>query len=116
VGALVHQQLISQFEHAGGSDEVAGARGAEAFTGMLVNFGTATALLGLTGELASLGLMKDFRLIGEQVSSGLGFSRLHRRVFGPLLKTTATLEGRRAGEPVHLDLDAGRPRGKGIGP
>ena len=87
VGAMVHQQLISQFESAGGNDELAGARGAEAFTGMIVNFGTATALLGLTGELAHVGIMKDFRLIGEQVSSGLGFSRLHRRVFGPLLKT-----------------------------
>jgi hypothetical protein len=54
---------------------------------MIVNFGTATALLGLAGELASVGVIKDFRLIGEQVSSGLGFSRLHRRVFGPLLKT-----------------------------
>lgn len=88
VGAMVHQQLISQFENAGGNDELAGARGAEAFTGMIVNFGTATALLGLTGELAHVGILKDFRLIGEQVSSGLGFSRLHRRVFGPLLKTT----------------------------
>jgi hypothetical protein len=88
VGALIHQQLISQFVGAAGDDEKAGARGAEAFTGMIVNFGTATALLGLTGELATVGIMKDFRLIGEQVSSGLGLSRLHRRVFGPLLKTT----------------------------
>ncbi len=87
VGALIHQQLISQFEAAGGDDAIAGARGAEGFTGMIVNFGTATALLGLTGELATVGIMKDFRLIGEQVSSGLGLSRLHRRVFGPLLKT-----------------------------
>ena len=68
-------------------ETVDGFAGVEKFTGLIVNFGISTALLGLAGELGSLGLLKDFRLIGEQVSSGLGLSKQMRIAIKPLLKT-----------------------------
>lgn len=60
--------------------------GAARFTGLIVNFGVATALLGIAGELSSAGLFKDFRLVGEQVSSGLGLSRQMRIAIKPIMK------------------------------
>ena len=68
-------------------ETVDGFAGVEKFTGLIVNFGISTALLGLAGELGTLGLIKDFRLIGEQVSSGLGLSKQMRIAIKPLLKT-----------------------------
>jgi hypothetical protein len=78
-----------QQEIAPGTDleQVDGLAGVARFTGLIVNFGVATALLGIAGELSSAGLFKDFRLIGEQVSSGLGLSKQMRIAIKPLLKT-----------------------------
>jgi hypothetical protein len=68
-------------------EEIDGQAGAARFAGMIINFGVATALLGLAGELSSAGLFKDFRLIGEQVSSGLGLSKQMRLMLKPIIKT-----------------------------
>ena len=87
VGAL-YVNSITDF--VGGNTDletVDGFAGVEKFTGLIVNFGISTALLGLAGELGTLGFIKDFRLIGEQVSSGLGLSRQMRVAIKPLLKT-----------------------------
>lgn len=87
IGAL-YVNSITQF--VGGNtdlESVDGFQGVERFTGLIVNFGLATALLGLAGELGTLGLVKDFRLVGEQVSSGLGLSKQMRIAIKPLLKT-----------------------------
>jgi hypothetical protein len=87
IGGFFHKQLISEFSPAVNGVAQPTANSAERFTGMIVNFGMATAILGLAGELGSLGLFKDFRLLGEQISSGLGLSRLHRLAMRPLLTT-----------------------------
>ena len=68
-------------------EDIDGQAGAARFAGMIINFGVATALLGLAGELSSAGLFKDFRLIGEQVSSGLGLSKQMRMMLKPIIKT-----------------------------
>lgn len=87
VGALFHNQLVQNFTLGAATTTDYGARAAHQLTGNIVNFGVATALLGLTGELAHMGLMKDFRLIGEQVTSGLGLSRMQRQAIMPALRT-----------------------------
>lgn len=87
VGGLFHHQMMQNLENTDPTNAATGNVGAERFTGQIVNFGVATALLGLAGELGSAGLIKDFRLIGEQVTSGLGLSRLHRMAMRPLMQT-----------------------------
>jgi hypothetical protein len=87
IGGLFHHQMMQNLENLDPTNASTGNVGAERFTGQLVNFGVATALLGLAGELGTAGFIKNFRLIGEQVSSGLGLSRLHRMAMRPLMQT-----------------------------
>jgi hypothetical protein len=87
IGALFHEQMLENFTDREASTQTVGRLGAERFTGQIVNFGVATALLGLAGEIGSVGLFKDFRLIGEQVTSGLGLGRMNRLAMRPLIQT-----------------------------
>jgi hypothetical protein len=91
IGKLFHQQMLENFTADEWKTGAVGRGGAERLTGQIVNFGVATALLGLAGEVGSGGLFKDFRLIGEQVTSGLGLGRLNRFAMKPLVKTTVEL-------------------------
>jgi hypothetical protein len=91
VGSKFHQQMLDNFTADEWKTGTVGRGGAERLTGQIINFGTATALLGLAGEVGSVGLFKDFRLIGEQVTSGLGLGRLNRFAMKPLVKTTVEL-------------------------
>jgi hypothetical protein len=87
VGMLFHRQMLENFTADEATTQAVGRGGAERLTGQIINFGTATALLGLAGELGSVGLFKDFRLIGEQVTSGLGLGRMNRLAMRPLIQT-----------------------------
>jgi hypothetical protein len=87
IGRLFLNQFKSEITSSNNVEDIDGEAGAAKFAGMIVNFGVSTALLGLAGELSSAGLFKDFRLIGEQVSSGLGLSKQMRLAIKPLLKT-----------------------------
>src|SRR6266851_2116907 len=80
IGQLFFNTLTKEIATSADLEHIDGMAGAAHFAGMIINFGVATALLGLTGEIATLGVIKDFRLIGEQVSSGLGLSRQMRLV------------------------------------
>jgi len=87
VGSLFFNTITREISPGTDLETVNGRAGAERFAGMIVNFGVATALLGLFGELGTLGFIKNFRLIGEQVSSGLGLSKQMRIAMKPLMKT-----------------------------
>jgi hypothetical protein len=87
IGNLFLNTITREIAPGAELEDVDGQAGAARFAGMIVNFGVATALLGLAGELSSAGLFKDFRLIGEQVSSGLGLSKQMRIAIKPLMKT-----------------------------
>jgi hypothetical protein len=87
VGALFHEQMLQNFTENEASTQTVGRGGAVRLTGQIVNFGTATALLGLLGEVASIGQFKNFRLIGEQVTTGLGLGRMNRLAMRPLIQT-----------------------------
>src|SRR6266852_5142816 len=87
IGNLFIKNFTQELTASNNVEDIDGQAGAARFAGMIINFGVATALLGLAGELSSAGLFKDFRLIGEQVSSGLGLSKQMRIAIKPLMKT-----------------------------
>lgn len=87
IGAKYINTITAEIAPGTDLESLKGIDGVARFTGLIVNFGLATALLGLAGEIGSVGLLKDFRLIGEQVSSGLGLSKQMRIAIKPLLKT-----------------------------
>jgi len=91
IGQLFFDTVTKEIAPGGDIEEIDGRAGAAQFAGMIINFGVATALLGIAGELSSAGLFKDFRLIGEQVSSGLGLSKQMRIAMRPLMKTLVAL-------------------------
>lgn len=86
VGGLFHQQLLAEFRAEGDVTPEAGAAAARRFTGFLVNFGTATALISIAGDLASFGKFEQFRELGVEVARNLGLGRIHRQVMKPLIK------------------------------
>ncbi len=87
IGNLFIKNFTQELTASNNVEDIDGQAGAARFAGMIINFGVATALLGLAGELSSAGLFKDFRLIGEQVSSGLGLSKQMRLMLKPIIKT-----------------------------
>ncbi len=87
IGRMFIDTITQEIAPGDNIEDIDGRTGAAQFAGMIINFGVATALLGLAGELSSAGLFKDFRLIGEQVSSGLGLSKQMRIAIKPLMKT-----------------------------
>lgn len=87
VGGLFHQQLLAEFVGKADVTEELGRRAAARMTGFLVNFGVATGLLGLLGEIATLGFISEFREVGVEVARNLGLGRMHRMVMKPLFTT-----------------------------
>jgi hypothetical protein len=85
VGHLLHAQLMSEF--AGATDVTAdkGKVAAERFSGLLVNFGTATGILALLGGLIPQVHLEEVREIAEQVARNLGLGRAHRMVLKVIL-------------------------------
>lgn len=87
IGGMFHKQLRGEFQTEGDVTPDAGRGAAERFTGFLVNFGTATALLSIAGDLASFGKFEQFRELGVEVARNLGLGRLHRQVMRPVINT-----------------------------
>jgi hypothetical protein len=87
VGGLFHSQLIGEFKADGDVTPEAGVAAAKRMTGFLVNFGTATALISIAGDLASFGKFEQFRELGVEVARNLGLGRMHRQVMKPLINT-----------------------------
>src|SRR6266568_2305452 len=87
VGHLFLDAITHELAEGQDLEQVDGREGAAHFAGLIVNFGVATAMLGLAGEVGTAGFIKNFRLIGEQVSSGLGLSKQMRIAIKPLMKT-----------------------------
>jgi len=90
VGGLLHDLLGAEFGGAGTPDGVDGAKAARAFTGFNVNFSAGASIIGILGEMSSLGYFKEFREVGESVAENLGLGRLHRGALKPLVDTLVT--------------------------
>lgn len=87
IGGKLHELLEGAFGGSPGPTDDPGAKGARAFSGFLINAATGSALLGIIGEMESLGFFKEWHLLGEDILQSLGLSRLSRRALGPLVDT-----------------------------
>src|SRR5258708_11764868 len=85
IGGKLHDLLITEFGGGNGPDSVDGKKAARAFTGFNVNFSTGAALLSVLTEISTVGFIKEFREIGEQMAQGLSLGRLHRAALKPLI-------------------------------
>lgn len=85
IGALLHSQLSGEFASAGGITPQSGQVAAERFTGLVINFATATGILGLLGGMCPWLHLDEVREVGEEVAKSLGLGRMHRRAIQPLI-------------------------------
>jgi len=108
IGFLFHRQLMSEFlantgvslnastgtfsEPSGpaGAGEkitpISGVRAAARFSGLAINFGTATGIIATLGGLAPFVHLDEIREIGEDVAKNLGLGRLQRLALAPIVK------------------------------
>ncbi len=87
IGGLLHKQLISEFVGKQDITEDLGRRAAARMSGLLINFGAATGLLGVIGGLVPQLRLEELREVGELVARNLGLGRLHRMVMKPIFTT-----------------------------
>ncbi len=87
IGGLLHKQLISEFVGKQDITEDLGRRAAARMSGLLINFGAATGLLGVLGGLVPQLRLEELREVGELVARNLGLGRLHRMVMKPIFTT-----------------------------
>jgi hypothetical protein len=108
IGLLFHRQLLSEFlqntgitldpasgtfsEPTGpqGAGEkitpISGVRAAARFSGLAINFGTATGIIGTIGGLVPFVHLDEIREIGEEVARNLGIGRLQRLALAPIVQ------------------------------
>lgn len=108
IGFLFHKQLLSEFlagaglsldpttstfnEVSGptGAGELisplSGVRAAARFSGLAINFGTATGIIATIGGLVPFEHLDEIREIGEQVAKNLGLGRLQRLALAPIVQ------------------------------
>jgi hypothetical protein len=86
VGGLFHSQLMSEFAATNTITPESGVKAARRFTGLAINFGTATGIIATLGGLAPFIHLDDVREIGEQVATNLGLGRLQRLALQPLIQ------------------------------
>lgn len=87
IGALLYTQLESEFVPAGGQ-VVPTVAPAQTFSGIAMNFGLASGIMGLIGGLVPGGFhIDELRELGEEVARNIGLGRLVRRALTPLIDT-----------------------------
>lgn len=108
IGYLFHRQMLAEFLAATGVNlqpggpqytepaaatgagekitPISGVRAAARFTGLAINFGTASGILGVLGELVPILHIDQLREIGEEVARNLGLGRLQRLALAPIVQ------------------------------
>lgn len=108
IGLMFHRQLLSEFltstgvvlqpggpqypepTAATGAGEkitpTSGVRAAARFSGLAINFGTATGIIATIGGLVPEVHLDEIREIGEQVAKNLGLGRLQRLALAPIVQ------------------------------
>jgi len=86
IGALLYNQLESEFAPPGGAQLVPATAPAQTFSGLAVNFGLASGIMGLLGGLVPIGHVDELRALGEEVARNIGLGRLVRRALTPLIQ------------------------------
>jgi hypothetical protein len=87
IGKLLHDQLESEFLAAAGGTVQPSTAPAQTFSGLAVNFGLASGIMGLIGGLIPYGHVDELRELGEEVANNIGLGRLVRRALTPLVTT-----------------------------
>jgi hypothetical protein len=86
VGSLLYTQLENEFAPAGGQ-VVPSVAAAQTFSGIAVNFGLASGIMGLLGGLVPFGFhVNELRELGEDVARNIGLGRLVRQALRPLVQ------------------------------
>jgi hypothetical protein len=86
IGQLLMGQLESEFAngYVTGQGSIAAA---QTFAGVSINFGLASAIMGVIGGAIPFGMhMEELRELGEEVAKNIGLGRLVRRGLQPLVK------------------------------
>lgn len=108
IGLLFHRQILTEFLQSTGISldpatssfseptgptgageritPMSGVRAAARFSGLAINFGTATGILATIGGLAPFVHLDEIREIGEEVAKNLGLGRLQRLALAPLVQ------------------------------
>lgn len=108
IGLLFHRQILREFlastgisldpatssfsepTAATGAGEritpMSGVSAAARFTGLAINFGTATGIIATIGGLVPFAHLDEIREIGEEVAKNLGLGRLQRLALAPLVQ------------------------------
>lgn len=87
IGSLLYNQLESEFAPAGGGAVVPNFIPAATFSGLAVNFGLASGIIGVIGGLFPDLELGELRELGEEVARNIGLGRLVRRALTPLVTT-----------------------------
>ncbi|SRR6266481_1944329 len=87
IGSKLHDLLLFEFGGGSGPSGVDGEKAARAFTGFNINFSVSAAILSIVTEIESLGFLKEWREVGEEMAQNLGLGRLHRSALKPLIDT-----------------------------
>lgn len=87
IGTLLYNQLESEFISAAGGRVQPSTAPAQTFSGLAVNFGLASGIMGLIGGLIPYGHVDEIRELGEEVARNIGLGRLVRRALTPLITT-----------------------------
>jgi len=86
IGALLYSQLESEFAPPGGGAVVPNTAPAQTFSGLAINFGLASGIMGVIGGMVPLAHMDELRELGEEVAQNIGLGRLVRRALQPLIQ------------------------------
>jgi len=86
LGQLLLTQLTTEFAPAAGGAIAPSTAPAATFTGLAVNFGIASAIMGVIGGLLPEVHMDELRELGEEVAQNIGLGRLVRRALTPLVQ------------------------------
>jgi hypothetical protein len=86
IGGILHDTLMQEFQGLNAITPQNGQHAARRFTGLMINFGTATGVLATLSGLVPFIHLDDIREIGEQVAQNLGLGRLGRQVLRPIVQ------------------------------
>ena len=87
IGGLLYNVLEREFITAAGGSVQPSAGPAQSFSGLAVNFGLASGIMGVIGGMVPVGHVDELRELGEEVATNIGLGRLVRRALTPLITT-----------------------------
>ena len=85
-GSLLMNQLVTEFSPPGGAAVGPSTAPAATFAGLAVNFGIASAIMGVIGGMIPETHLDELRELGEEVAQNIGLGRLVRRALQPLIQ------------------------------